>query len=504
MHSDRIFRISFAGGKDVVARIAFPTAGPKGLLTRSEVATMDFIRSRLGPRIPKVLAWDASSDNSVGCEYIIMETCDGPTLHDRTSSNPSSFRHARDIAELMSNLALVPFSQYGSIYYKEDVPPHLQARPLYAEGTDEDELSERFRIGPSVERRFYRGGRAQMLIDRGPCNCSALTGYMNASLILLLLGKDMKSYIDSIVRCEIEWIQSYSNSSEAQNQVGARHTAEQHITLLQKWAAIAPAVVPENIYCRPTLSHPDLHASNIFVTNSDPISVTSIIDWQNASVLPLFESELPKFLDHGISSSQLKYVSISGSLDRPVLPDNFETLGVDEQSHAKAEFLQVWPKYVYLKHLAQLHPRLSEVVQLPQMEVLRRAIYHSAHSWSDGLPALEQMLRVIKYTYGGAFPIHKEYPAMTIFSGEDLQQYSADMDKLIEEQEQEAGILEAIQEDGICVSQDGAVIEEDFEAALMKAEELRSHWIANADVEVPEESWPLREGKYVPTMDSCK
>ncbi len=68
------------------------------------------------------------------------------------------------------------------------------------------------------------------------------------------------------------------------------------------------------------------------------------------------------------------------------------------------------------------------------MEVLRRAIYHSAHSWSDGLPALEQMLRVIKYAYGDAFPIHKEYPAMTIFSGEDLQQYSADMDKLIEEQ----------------------------------------------------------------------
>ena len=50
------------------------------------------------------------------------------------------------------------------------------------------------------------------------------------------------------------------------------------------------------------------------------------------------------------------------------------------------------------------------------------------------------------------------------------------------------------------------MVEEDFEAALEKAEELRSHWIANADVEAPEESlqtWPSREGKYVPTMDSC-
>lgn len=85
-------------------------------------------------------------------------------------ANPNSFRHIYDVAELMSNLASIPFSQYGSIYYKEDVDPRLQERPLYAEGIDEDELSGRFRIGPSVERRFYRGGRAHLPVDRGPCN----------------------------------------------------------------------------------------------------------------------------------------------------------------------------------------------------------------------------------------------------------------------------------------------------------------------------------------------
>ena len=167
---NRIFRIGFEDGKHVIARIAFPTAGPKSRLTLSEVATMDFIRSRLGPRIPKVLAWDASSDNPVGCEYIIMEKCAGPTLHGRADTDPNSFRHVYDVAKLMSSLASIPFSQYGSIYYKGDVDPHLQERPLYAEGIDGDDISQRFRIGPSVERRFYRGGRAHLAIDRGPCN----------------------------------------------------------------------------------------------------------------------------------------------------------------------------------------------------------------------------------------------------------------------------------------------------------------------------------------------
>lgn len=76
------------------------------------------------------------------------------------------------LADFYVKLASIPFSQYGSIYYKEDVSPELQALPLYAEGTPEDECSERFRIGPSIDRRFYRGERLRLNIDRGPCEFS--------------------------------------------------------------------------------------------------------------------------------------------------------------------------------------------------------------------------------------------------------------------------------------------------------------------------------------------
>lgn len=44
-------------GREVVARIPFRNAGPRQIMTQSEVATMDFLRTRLNAPIPKVLSW---------------------------------------------------------------------------------------------------------------------------------------------------------------------------------------------------------------------------------------------------------------------------------------------------------------------------------------------------------------------------------------------------------------------------------------------------------------
>lgn len=73
-----------------------------------------------------------------------------------------------DLVELEAKFSTVEFSQIGSLYYKEDVSPELQKRPLYAEGM-EDEFSERFRIGPILDRVFYHKGRDLLQADRGPC-----------------------------------------------------------------------------------------------------------------------------------------------------------------------------------------------------------------------------------------------------------------------------------------------------------------------------------------------
>ena len=118
------------------------------------------------------------------------------------------------------------------------------------------------------------------------------------------LGTDIYSYIKAAVDCEMEWIQSYSNSPFAQNQLGAQNSAVEHITLLKKWLCLVPAVLPPYEHCKPTLSHPDLHAANIFVNDDDSISVAAIIDWQGAAIRPLFETVMLEFVD--INTNNLK------------------------------------------------------------------------------------------------------------------------------------------------------------------------------------------------------
>lgn len=61
----------------------------------------------------------------------------------------------------------------------------------------------------------------------------------------------------------------------------------------------------------PTLFHPDLHKRNIFVSDDDPTIITSIIDWQSASIEPAFwyADEVPDFaiaLPHPSLENQLE------------------------------------------------------------------------------------------------------------------------------------------------------------------------------------------------------
>lgn len=137
---------------------------------------MDFLHIRFKDSIPipKILAWSSTHENCVGTEYIIMEYCSGMTMGDRHTEAMQKGNLgavARATAHMQLQLASLSFSQFGSIYYTGHVSPELQKRPLYAPGEAEDECSALFRIGPSVDRQFYRSDRAHMELDRGPCKC---------------------------------------------------------------------------------------------------------------------------------------------------------------------------------------------------------------------------------------------------------------------------------------------------------------------------------------------
>ena len=73
------------------------------------------------------------------------------------------------IVDIEKKLFNIPFGAVGSLYFKTDLPSHLQG-PLYAAGTpDEAGDSETYCIGPITDYMFWYGQRAKLELDRGPC-----------------------------------------------------------------------------------------------------------------------------------------------------------------------------------------------------------------------------------------------------------------------------------------------------------------------------------------------
>lgn len=102
---------------------------------------------------------------------------------------------------------------------------------------------------------------------------------------------------------------------------------KQVLDLLDRYLQLAPAMTPPQSAHdthSPTLWHPDLHLDNVFV---DPESkrITHIIDWQSASVLPLFHhSGVPTMFRHkGPVSDDMKVW--------PKRPENYRNLERDER-----------------------------------------------------------------------------------------------------------------------------------------------------------------------------
>jgi hypothetical protein len=111
---NKAYRLEMENGRHVIAKVPHPNAGPKGLTTASEVATMEFVREVLGVPVPRVLDWSATEEGDVGAEYIIMEEAQGEQLHEvwQDLSLPVKFEIVEQVVEIESKLLSLSFDRY--------------------------------------------------------------------------------------------------------------------------------------------------------------------------------------------------------------------------------------------------------------------------------------------------------------------------------------------------------------------------------------------------------
>ncbi|CAE6370136.1 unnamed protein product [Rhizoctonia solani] len=319
---------------------------------------MDYVRTILKVPVPEVLAYSARAHSTpVGTEFILMRPSSGNELRKRWDSMSEVDAKAviDHVLHAETQFANYHFAQIGSIYYVEDVEPALRKLPLYRDGSYFQEGADRFRIGPSTEWALWRGARAELKVDRGP-------------------WPDVRSYIEGVVRIHQAWLSNYAQQHRVQVPPRSLEDLDPktHEQLLDKLAS-SQVQVPRDL-CTNVLWHKDLHARNIMVNNSSPLSI-ELIDWQSVSVGPIFQQATFAIFAqyHGDSRINL--------CNNAQLPDDFDSLP--------------WHEKIYLRHQRQLalrHLYYSSRIEYRSLSAqqwahdthLRSAIDESSRTWDSG------------------------------------------------------------------------------------------------------------------------
>ena len=155
-------------GRRAIIKIPDPVV-PAHLVTASEVATLEYLRTELGVPVPKVFAWSMTSDNPVGCEYIVMEEASGDALNAvwPTLEVDKKFTVIDQIVSLQNRLLQggIKLGGYGSLYFTEDAIALGLSKQLSVAA----KTSARFCLGPLAKHDFLDSSVRAAGVDCGPC-----------------------------------------------------------------------------------------------------------------------------------------------------------------------------------------------------------------------------------------------------------------------------------------------------------------------------------------------
>ncbi|KAI7154284.1 Uracil-regulated protein [Hortaea werneckii] len=330
-------RLTMDNGAVVIARIPTPVVGSISKVLASEVATMDFVGNVLDIPVPRVIAWDGETANAAGCEYILMEEVKGESLGATWPGMEldEKFKIVEEIVPVQKKLQSVTFSRFESLYYKSD-----------AVG---DSAKDRFVIGPLAEKSFWQPEQTDAGIDRGLC--SSAQSYLRA------ISKRGRS------RCPLE-----KAPADPHDDSGLLGSPQARLSLLQKFEAISAHLLPSQPSLNKfTLFHWDLRSPNLFVEDGQ---ITSLIDWQDAWVAPLFMQERrPQLLEY------------DGEIILR-LPEYFETMEDQaEKTKVQSQVEKSILSRYYHGVVREQNPALQELFDLPLARTRRETVLFASDIW---------------------------------------------------------------------------------------------------------------------------
>ncbi|KAF8514101.1 kinase-like domain-containing protein [Hysterangium stoloniferum] len=374
---NKVFALNFDNGMEAIVRFPTALAGAPFFTTASEVATLEFVREVLGIHAPRVFAWNADATaGSVGAEYIIMEKLSGVESHNRwlhIAKAPQVSPLLNGVFDIECKFECAPFSQIGSLYFRDDVPADLRDRPLFRPDSlpshnpellrKLDAAKEKYRIGPIADRQWWRSERAEMIYDHGPWPD------MGSFSILGLLSMLLTTHPPDVA-------------------VSHLTTPTTHIKLLDMLALAIPHIIPPHILTTPTLWHADLSHSNLLVAEEGPAEVRGLIDWQHSTIAPYcMQATFPSLFtyDGGL-------IDIPTGRVPPKLPSHVSMLSSEQQELYRIHLKLAMRHKVYEQKIVEENERRNIACAMPFGAELALLPYRVLRSWSDSPVLLRQAL----------------------------------------------------------------------------------------------------------------
>ena len=443
---------------------------------------MDFARTILGIPVPRVHAW-SSEPTEVGADFIVCEKAPGMDLSQvwaQTGYEASHqvFHVSRQINIMEQKFLDNPLSSYGSVFYKKDIGG-LHHEPLWPDGR-QDKASEKFVIGPMMSQDFWRGERAKMEVDRGPCKRFGI-GFTQTMVLIRTSGKHPATYVSALIKSEQEWLRRYARPrptgdqfirSDEDNSPGA------HIELLDKLLSVIHALIL-GAEGSPTLGHPGLEKPNIFVSPTPPHDILGVVGWKTTTVRPMYlQVKFPKAMQYAGGLFQL-----NDKTEIPRLPDNFERLSLGEQANLMSH---QWQAAVHVHHMSLIKKDVRHLMPLthPYAPLFIHSIFRATRTWEDGMYGLKQALALIQF--GWDVLADPGIPCPLAFSPEEIKSVEESTkrweayDHWVKSLSKELG-----------VGCDGIVDDaEEFELVKRKSDEFQRRW----DVATMGGPYPFQDG----------
>ncbi|PPQ66155.1 hypothetical protein CVT26_010878 [Gymnopilus dilepis] len=272
---------------EYIMRVALPI--DPYFKTATEVATLKFLERRTFMPVPRVVAYDASSQNELQFEWIIMTRLPGVQLKEAWTSMPwdQKISVVAQLREHLDELHKPRFKKAGSLYLANEPHAPLHWKFTSNHGRDFIPLEDNpdFAIGPISALPFCYANRIKVPSDRGPFSDSS-------QMVKALLNIEMTSALDRKATLAVA-IEQGDNEYDVEDLEELDETVDASKILLSLVDEFFNDVEDEEF----VLHHDDLSAANILV---DPktLEITGIVDWECTSLQPLWTAiYFPQFLD---------------------------------------------------------------------------------------------------------------------------------------------------------------------------------------------------------------